>query len=114
MQSPSAERKNAAIAIIPAAILSDDICRIENIPDITDVSAMIRIIADMGAQIRTINKTTIEIDPRPIRSHIASYELARHIRGSYYLLGALLGRFSHAVVSMPAVVIFGYVQLTSI
>ncbi len=99
--------KNAAIAIIPAAILSDDICRIENIPDITDVSAMIRIIADMGAQIRTINKTTIEIDPRPIRSHIASYELARHIRGSYYLLGALLGRFSHAVVSMPGGCDFG-------
>ncbi len=99
--------KNAAIAIIPATILSDDVCRIENIPDITDVSAMIRIIADMGAQIRTINKTTIEIDPRPIRSHVASYELARHIRGSYYLLGALLGRFSHAVVSMPGGCDFG-------
>lgn len=99
--------KNAAIAIIPAAILSNDVCRIENIPNITDVSAMIRIIADMGAQIRTINKTTIEIDPRPMRSHVASYELARHIRGSYYLLGALLGRFSHAVVSMPGGCDFG-------
>ena len=99
--------KNAAIAIIPAAILCDEVCRIENVPDITDVSAMIRIIADMGAKIRTINKSTIEIDPRPIHTFVASYELARHIRGSYYLLGALLGRFSRAVVSMPGGCDFG-------
>ena len=99
--------KNAAIAIIPAAILSDGVCRIENIPNITDVSSITRILYDMGAQVRTIDKTTIEIDPRKIHTCVASYELAKHIRGSYYLLGALLGRFSHAVVTMPGGCDFG-------
>ena len=99
--------KNAAIAIIPAAILSDEVCRIENVPNITDVNDMLHIIHDMGAVIKRNNKSTIEIDPRPIHSHIASYELARHMRGSYYLLGSLLGRFHHAVVSMPGGCDFG-------
>ena len=99
--------KNAAIAIIPAAILSDGVCRIENIPDITDVSSITRILYDMGAQVRTIDKSTLEIDPRKIHTCVASYELAKHIRGSYYLLGALLGRFSHAVVTMPGGCDFG-------
>ncbi len=99
--------KNAALAIIPAAILAEGVCRIENIPNITDVTAITRIISDLGAQIRVIDKTTIEIDPRKIHSHVASYELARHIRASYYLLGALLGRFSHAVVTMPGGCDFG-------
>lgn len=99
--------KNAAIAIIPAAIMADDVCRIENIPNITDVTAITRILYDMGAKIRKINSSTIEIDPRSIHSCVASYELARHIRGSYYLLGALLGRFRHAVVSMPGGCDFG-------
>ncbi|HBN82085.1 MAG TPA: UDP-N-acetylglucosamine 1-carboxyvinyltransferase [Ruminococcaceae bacterium] len=99
--------KNAAIAIIPAAILSDDVCRIENIPNITDVTAITRILYDMGAKIRHVNKSTLEIDPRTIHTYVASYELARHIRGSYYLLGALLGRFSHAVVTMPGGCDFG-------
>lgn len=99
--------KNAAIAIIPAAILADDICRIENIPNITDVTAITRILYDMGAKIRMITPSTMEIDPRPIHTCVASYELARHIRGSYYLLGALLGRFRHAVVSMPGGCDFG-------
>ena len=99
--------KNAAIAIIPAAILSDGVCRIENIPNITYVSSITRILYDMGAQVRTIDKSTLEIDPRKIHTCVASYELAKHIRGSYYLLGALLGRFSHAVVTMPGGCDFG-------
>ncbi len=99
--------KNAAIAIIPAAILSDGICRIENIPDITDVSYITRMLYDMGAKVRTVNKSTLEIDARPIRTHVVSDDLARHIRGSYYLLGALLGRFHHAVVPMPGGCDFG-------
>lgn len=99
--------KNAAVAIIPAAILADGVCRIENIPNITDVTAITRILYDMGAKVRNINKSTIEIDPRSIHTHVAPYELARHMRGSYYLLGALLGRFSHAVVTMPGGCDFG-------
>ena len=65
--------KNAAIAIIPAAILSDGVCRIENIPNITDVSSITRILYDMGAQVRTIDKSTLEIDPRKIHTCVASY-----------------------------------------
>lgn len=99
--------KNAAIAIIPAAVLSDGICRIENIPDITDVNSITRILYDMGAKIRNINKSTLEIDASSIHTYIASEELARHMRGSYYLMGALLGRFHHAVVTMPGGCDFG-------
>lgn len=99
--------KNAAIAIIPAAILSDGVCRIENIPNITDVNSITRILYDMGAKIRNINKTTLEIDASPIHTYVASEELARHMRGSYYLMGALLGRFHHAVVTLPGGCDFG-------
>ena len=99
--------KNAAIAIIPAAILSDGVCRIENIPNITDVNSITRILYDMGAKIRIPNKSTIEIDPSGVRTYVASEELARHMRGSYYLMGALLGRFHHAVVTMPGGCDFG-------
>lgn len=99
--------KNAAIAIIPAAILSDGVCRIENIPNITDVNSITRILYDMGAKIRVPNKSTIEIDPSGVHTYVASEELARHMRGSYYLMGALLGRFHHAVVTMPGGCDFG-------
>jgi UDP-N-acetylglucosamine 1-carboxyvinyltransferase len=99
--------KNAAIAIIPAAILSDGVCRIENVPNITDVNAITRILYDMGAKVRNINKFTLEIDASSVHTYIASEELARHMRGSYYLMGALLGRFHHAVVTMPGGCDFG-------
>lgn len=99
--------KNAAIAIIPATVLSDGICRIENIPNITDVNSITRILYDMGAKVRNINKTTLEIDASSVHTYIASEELARQMRGSYYLMGALLGRFHHAVVTMPGGCDFG-------
>ena len=99
--------KNAAVAIIPAVILSDGVCRIENIPNINDVSVIARILTEMGANVKMVNKTTLEIDPRNIHSHIASYDMVRHMRASCYLLGALLGRFSKAVVSLPGGCDFG-------
>ncbi len=99
--------KNAAVAIIPAAILSDGVCRIENIPNITDVSSIIHILQDMGAKVRTVGRSAIEIDPSTVATCVAPYELARYMRGSYYLLGALLGRFHHAVVTMPGGCNFG-------
>ena len=55
--------KNAAVAILPAVILSDGVCRIENIPNITDVNTMAHILQDMGAGVRSINSNTLEIDP---------------------------------------------------
>jgi UDP-N-acetylglucosamine 1-carboxyvinyltransferase len=99
--------KNAAVAIIPAAILSDGVCRIENIPNINDVSALIHILYDIGADIKMINKNTIEIDPRHIRSHIVPLDTAKKIRASSYLMGALLGRFSAAKVPPPGGCDFG-------
>ena len=99
--------KNAAVAIIPAVVLSDGICRIENVPNIADVSIMASILEAMGANIKRINKSTLEIDPRGIKNPVASYELVRHMRASYYLLGALLGKFNSAEVAMPGGCDFG-------
>lgn len=99
--------KNAAVAIIPAAILCDEVCRIKNIPNINDVLLMSKILREMGAKVKMINKSTLEIDPRKIVSPVASYEFVRKMRASYYLLGALLGRFSKAIVSLPGGCDFG-------
>ncbi|MCH4239827.1 MAG: UDP-N-acetylglucosamine 1-carboxyvinyltransferase [Oscillospiraceae bacterium] len=99
--------KNAALAIIPAVLLSDDACRIENVPNITDVRAMIRILRDMGANVRWMNRSTLLVDPCPLGTYVASDELAGQMRGSYYLMGAMLGRCHHAVVPMPGGCNFG-------
>ena len=99
--------KNAAVAIIPAALLVDGVCRIENIPQISDVTLCLRILEELGANIRTVNRHTVEIDCRHIHSTRTSYELARRIRASYYLIGALLGRFGQAEVAMPGGCNFG-------
>lgn len=99
--------KNAAVAIIPAALLCDDIVRIENIPNISDVSLIIQILDRMGAGIKMINKNTIEIDSRSVTCQPVPYELASHFRASYYLIGILLGRFKKAEVAMPGGCNFG-------
>lgn len=104
---PISGAKNAAVAIIPAAILADEPCIIENVPNISDVSIITKILHEMGAEVRLLNKNTIRIDCTRLRSTVVPYELARHIRASYYLLGALLGRFKRANVSMPGGCDFG-------
>ena len=93
--------KNAAVAIIPAALLVDGVCRIENIPQISDVSLILHILQELGAGVRTLNKTTVEIDCSVIRNAPISDHMARKIRASYYLIGALLGRFGSAQVPPP-------------
>ena len=75
--------KNAAVAIIPAALLVDGVCRIENVPQISDVTLILQILRELGADIRIINKTTIEVDCSHIRNRQVPYELARKIRASY-------------------------------
>ena len=60
--------KNAAVAIIPAVVLCDEPCRIENIPNISDVSLIANILQDMGAMVRRVDKNTLDIDPRPINT----------------------------------------------
>ena len=99
--------KNAAVAIIPAVILCDEPCQIENIPNISDVSLISRILQQMGAQVRRINKSSLYIDPTHISTHSATTELVRGMRASYYLLGALLGRCGKAQVALPGGCNFG-------
>lgn len=99
--------KNAAVAILPAAVLSDDVCRIENIPNIRDITLMCRILSDMGANIKLVNKNTIEIDPRGMSPMAAPSELMRSMRASCYLLGVLLSKFSQANVYLPGGCDFG-------
>ena len=93
--------KNAAVGIIPAALLVDGVCRIENIPQISDVGLLLEMLSELKANVRTINKTTMEVDCRHIQNATVPYELGRKIRASYYLVGALLGRYGHAEVPLP-------------
>ena len=99
--------KNAVVAIIPATILAEGVCRIENIPNISDVSAMIKILRHLGAEIKMINKSTLEIDTSHIRSNVVEHDLSKLMRASYYFIGVLLGRFNHARVAMPGGCQFG-------
>jgi len=99
--------KNAAVAIMPAVILSDGPCILENLPDISDVHTVKRILAEMGAVVKNIDKNTVEIDPRPVDTDIVPCELGRKMRGSYYFIGALLGRYKRAVCPLPGGCDFG-------
>lgn len=99
--------KNAAVAILPATLLVDGVCRIENVPDISDVRLFLEILNNMGAKIRRLSRNTLEIDCSHVRNATAPIELVRRIRASYYLIGAELGRFGHARVAMPGGCNFG-------
>ncbi len=102
--------KNAAVAIIPGALLVDGTCRIENIPQISDVTMLLNILRCMGAVIRMVDRHTVDIDCSGIRKARADFDMMRRIRASYYLIGALLGRFGEAVVAMPGGCNFGGVR----
>ena len=93
--------KNAALAVIASAVLVDGVSRIENVPKINDVTLMMEIIREMGAKVRLVGASTVDIDSTAVVNTSASYEAMRRMRASYYLIGALLGRFGHAVVAMP-------------
>lgn len=100
--------KNAALAIIPAVVLCEDVCRIENIPDISDVNTMIRILKHIGARTRFIKRDVLEIDTKNVKAMITvPDDMTQKLRASYYLLGALLGRFGCASVAMPGGCFFG-------
>ena len=99
--------KNAAVAILPATLLVNGTCRIENVPDISDVRLLLEILDDMGAVIRRLSPNTLEIDCTHVRDSEASDALVRRIRASYYLIGAQLGRFGHAKVALPGGCNFG-------
>jgi UDP-N-acetylglucosamine 1-carboxyvinyltransferase len=100
--------KNAAVAIIPAALLVDGPCRIENIPDISDVKILIDIISKLGAEVRFDDENSISVNTQYLSCYSAPYDMVKSIRASYYLIGALLGRFKKAEVALPGGCDFGF------
>ena len=99
--------KNAVVAILPAVVLANSICRIENMPNIADVSTALEILDSLGANIRRIDRHTVEIDPSTIVTQTVPHDLAKKMRASYYFIGALLGRYGRARVPMPGGCNFG-------
>ena len=93
--------KNAAVAILPAALLVSGKCRIENVPDISDVRILLSILERMGARIDTAEPGVVEIDCSNVASTCPDQELVKKMRASYYLMGALLGKFGRAHVALP-------------
>lgn len=99
--------KNAAVAIIPAALLVKGVCRIENVPDISDVDSIVKMIISLGAKVERENQNTLIIDATELKTYVADPELAAKMRASYYLMGALVGRFGNAHVPPPGGCNFG-------
>ena len=93
--------KNAAVAILPAALLVDGVCRIENVPDIADVRILLAILEGMGVSVQRPETGVVVLDSTNITCREPETELVKKLRASYYLMGALLGRFQQAHVALP-------------
>lgn len=93
--------KNAAVAILPATVLAPGNYVIENIPNIRDITISLKILRELGASVRMLDRSTVAIDSTHIREALVPHDLARMMRASYYFIGALLGRFGRASVAMP-------------
>ena len=93
--------KNATVAILPAALLVAGKCRIENVPDISDVRILLAIMEGMGARVEHPEIGVVEIDCTDVTCTRPNEELVRKLRASYYLMGSLLGRFHKAHVALP-------------
>ena len=93
--------KNAAVAILPAALLIDGECTIENVPHISDIKMYIEILESLGAKIEWIDKNTLKINSKNIEYSDSTIELTKKFRASYYLIGALLSRLGNAQVGLP-------------
>jgi UDP-N-acetylglucosamine 1-carboxyvinyltransferase len=93
--------KNAALAIIPATILAGESCRLENLPCIEDVAMLEQILLKIGATVESTQDGGMRIDPRGIHNYHVTFDMVSKMRASYYLLGALLGRYGHAEIALP-------------
>ena len=93
--------KNAALAILSAAIMTDETILIENLPDVRDINVLLEAIAGIGAQVERIDRSTVKINGSTIDDISVDYEYIKKIRASYYLLGALLGKYKRAEVPLP-------------
>ena len=99
--------KNAAVAIIPACLLINEVCRLENLPDIKDVKLFLDILKNMGAEVTYVDKNTVDINCANVQSYEPDEALTAKMRGSSYLIGALLGRFNRCVAAPPGGCDFG-------
>lgn len=99
--------KNAALPILFASLLVNDVCVLENIPEVSDITTSLEILSQMGARVSYHRPNTVHIDTTHIRQGTAPYELVKKMRGSTYLLGAELGRFGAATVGWPGGCDFG-------
>jgi len=99
--------KNAAVAILPATLLTKGVCTIENIPDVKDINYLIDVLSRLGAKVERLSRNSVKIDASGNISTVADFEVLNHMRASYYIVGALLGRFGEADVSMPGGCNFG-------
>ncbi len=93
--------KNAALAILAAAIMTDEEVLIENLPDVRDINVLLQVIGEIGAKVKRIDAHTVRIDGSTIQSYTVDNDAIRKIRASYYLLGALLGKYRRAEVALP-------------
>ena len=93
--------KNAALAILAAAIMTDETVLIENLPDVNDVNVMLEAISGIGAMVQRLDRHTVKINGSTIGDFNIEYDYIKKIRASYYLLGALLGKYKKAEVALP-------------
>lgn len=93
--------KNAALAILAVAIMTDETVQIENLPDVNDINVMLEAIAGIGAMVQRIDRHTVKINGSTIGDFNIEYDYIKKIRASYYLLGALLGKYKRAEVALP-------------
>ncbi len=93
--------KNAAVAILPATLLVAGKCHLENVPNISDIRAFVKILESLGSKIEYVSEHEMIIDNTNIHTTVAPYDLTSKFRASYYLLGALLSRFGNAQISLP-------------
>ena len=94
--------------------MTDETILIENLPDVRDINVLLEAIAGIGAQVERIDKSTVKINGSTIGDVSVDYEYIKKIRASYYLLGALLGKYKHAEVPLPGGCNIGSVRSTSI
>ena len=93
--------KNAALAILAAAIMTDETVLIENLPDVRDINVLLKAMQQIGAQVDRLDRHTVKINGSRIGDYSVDYEYIKKIRASYYLLGALLGKYKKAEVPLP-------------
>ena len=91
--------KNAALAILAAAIMTDETVLIDNLPDVNDINVMLEAISGIGATVQRLDRHRVKINGGTITDFNIEYDYIKKIRASYYLLGALLGKYSKAEVA---------------